>query len=118
MVTFRYIEHLWISGLKEQAFQQLAHFTQVALNPQNIHFLGNDESQQIQQRNELNKLLSRCYLKLGQWHENLQGINESSIPLILQYYLAATDRDNNWYKAWHSWAYMNFEAVHFYKVLF
>jgi len=118
MVTFRYIEHLWISGQKEEAFNQLGHFTQVALIPQNIHFLTNDESQQLQQRSELNKLLSRCYLKLGQWHENLQGINESSIPLILQYYSAATDRDNNWYKAWHSCAYMNFEAVHFYKVLF
>ncbi|CAG2184115.1 unnamed protein product, partial [Oppiella nova] len=58
MVTFRYIEHLWISGQKEEAFNQLAHFTQVALIPQNIHFLTTDESQQIHQRNELNKLLS------------------------------------------------------------
>lgn len=58
---------------------------------------------------------TRCYLKLGQWQENLQGINESSIQMVLQYYNAATEHDQSWYKAWHSWAYMNFETVLFYK---
>nr|CAD7572023.1 unnamed protein product [Timema californicum] len=57
----------------------------------------------------------RCYLKLGQWQESLQGINENSIPAVLQYYAAATDHDGTWYKAWHAWAYMNFETVLFYK---
>lgn len=57
----------------------------------------------------------RCYLKLGQWQESLQGINENSIQTVLHYYNAATDHDNKWYKAWHSWAYMNFETVLFYK---
>lgn len=57
----------------------------------------------------------RCYLKLGQWEESMQGINEASIPTILRYYHLATEHDNNWYKAWHAWAYMNFEAVLFYK---
>lgn len=115
MVTFRYIEHLWIAGLKEEAFQQLHHFTHVSLHPNNIQILVQDEIQQQQQRDELNKLLSRCYLKLGQWQENLNGITEESIPMILQYYYAATERDRDWYKGWHAWAYMNFEAVHFYK---
>lgn len=60
----------------------------------------------------------RCYLKLGQWQENLHGINEDSIMTVLQYYNASTDHDTSWYKAWHSWAYMNFEAVLFYKQLY
>lgn len=60
-------------------------------------------------------MLHRCYLKLGQWKENLQGISEHSIPAVLEYYAAATDHDPNWYKAWHAWAYMNFETVLFYK---
>ena len=34
---------------------------------------------------------------------------------MLQYYAAATEHDATWYKAWHSWAYMNFEAVLFFK---
>ena len=40
----------------------------------------------------------RCYLKLGDWQENLEGINESSIPQVLQYYTTATYHNKNWYK--------------------
>ncbi|PSN34470.1 Serine/threonine-protein kinase mTOR [Blattella germanica] len=57
----------------------------------------------------------RCYLKLGQWQESLHGINEHTIPAVLQCYATATDHDTSWYKAWHAWAYMNFETVLFYK---
>lgn len=61
--------------------------------------------------------LNRCYLKLGHWQESLKGINETSIQTVLQYYHAATEHDTSWYKAWHSWAFMNFETVLFYKQL-
>lgn len=57
----------------------------------------------------------RCYLKLGAWQEALEGITENSIPSILNCYHQATEYDPSWYKAWHSWAYMNFETVLFYK---
>ena len=59
--------------------------------------------------------LNRCYLKLGDWQTALEGYSEKSIPQILQYYAAATDNDRNCYKAWHAWAYMNFETVFYYK---
>lgn len=42
--------------------------------------------------------VSRCFLKLGEWQLNLQGINESTIPKVLQYYSAATEHDRSWYK--------------------
>lgn len=42
--------------------------------------------------------VSRCFLKLGEWQLNLQGINESTIPKVLQYYSAATEHDRGWYK--------------------
>lgn len=58
---------------------------------------------------------NRCYLKLGDWQTALEGYSEKSIPQILQYYSAATDNDRNCYKAWHAWAYMNFETVLYYK---
>ena len=58
---------------------------------------------------------NRCYLKLGDWQTALQGYSETSIPQILHYYAAATDNDRNCYKAWHAWAYMNFETVLYYK---
>lgn len=54
-------------------------------------------------------------MKLGSWQEQLQGINELSIPAILQCYMTATHHDKTWYKAWHAWAYMNFQTVLFYK---
>ena len=57
----------------------------------------------------------RCYLKLGQWQESLHGINEHTIVPVLGCYATATEHDSTWYKAWHAWAYMNFETVLFYK---
>ena len=57
----------------------------------------------------------RCYLKLGSWAESSMGINEQSVPQILEYFGLATDHDKHWYKAWHMWALFNYEAVLFYK---
>ena len=64
---------------------------------------------------ECRQLLARCYLKLGQWQESLHGLNESTIPVVLQCYEESTVYDCNWYKAWHSWAVMNFEACLFHR---
>ncbi|XP_004346781.2 TOR pathway phosphatidylinositol 3-kinase TorA [Capsaspora owczarzaki ATCC 30864] len=63
------------------------------------------------------KLLARCYIKLGEWEMALMdSLNERAITKILDSYLLATTYDDTWYKAWHSWALMNFEAVsHFEK---
>ncbi|KAG7259350.1 hypothetical protein CRUP_032800, partial [Coryphaenoides rupestris] len=41
---------------------------------------------------------ARCFLKLGEWQLSLQGINESTIPKVLQYYSHSTEHDRNWYK--------------------
>ena len=61
------------------------------------------------------KPCDRCYCKLGEWYEGLHGINETSIPQIIEYYADATKHDASWYKAWHLFAYLNYEAVLFYK---
>lgn len=52
---------------------------------------------------------------MGEWQESLEGVKEDSIPLILECFQQATEHDQQWYKAWHSWAYMNFETVLFFK---
>ena len=59
----------------------------------------------------------RCYLKLGDWRTQLdeRGQPRSSIAPILQYFKRATEYDGGWYKAWHAWAFMNFQAVLEYK---
>nr|QXN57741.1 serine/threonine-protein kinase [Bemisia tabaci] len=101
-VTFAYTKYLWMAGKKQEAFKQLQGFVQSVLK-------------HPEESKHLERLLARCYLKLGQWQENLESLNEHSILAVLQYYAAATDHDNSWYKARHSWAYMNFETVLFYK---
>ncbi|XP_064459506.1 serine/threonine-protein kinase mTOR-like [Ornithodoros turicata] len=114
-VTFAYIKHMWKSNLKEEALKQLHHFVQTELPTQNFNHICPPLAEEAQQRTEQQTLLAKCYLKLGSWEERIQGINENSIPKILHYYQLATEHDANWYKAWHAWAYMNFEAVLFYK---
>uniref|UniRef100_T1ISC3 Serine/threonine-protein kinase TOR n=1 Tax=Strigamia maritima TaxID=126957 RepID=T1ISC3_STRMM len=111
-VTFAYTKHMWKNNQKEEAFSQLHHFVQASLYPQAIQLSTGEENEQ---QKDINKLLAKCYLKLGQWHESLHSINEASIPQILQWFSAATEKDKNWYKAWHALACVNFEAVLFYK---
>ncbi|KAG8190056.1 hypothetical protein JTE90_023028 [Oedothorax gibbosus] len=109
-VTFAYIKHMWKSNHKQNAFKQLQTFVNVSLASQEYKNMNNGSY-----TTEISKLLSKCYLKLGEWEENLHGINELSIPQILQFYSQAMEKDRNWYKVAHAWAYMNFEAALFYK---
>ncbi|CAB3378482.1 Hypothetical predicted protein [Cloeon dipterum] len=111
-VTFAYTKHMWMSGQREEAFNQLHRFVQSTLNPLSSQICPQEDAKMQDRRR---RLLARCYLKLGEWQEAIQGITEESIPAVLQYYSAATDHDSGWYKAWHAWAYMNFETVLFYK---
>ncbi|XP_046989267.1 serine/threonine-protein kinase mTOR isoform X1 [Schistocerca americana] len=110
-VTFAYTKHMWMSGKREEAYNHLKQFVQTWLNPQAMQMISPEDQKQQQLHR---RLLARCYLKLGQWHEAVRGINQSSIITVLNYYASATEHDPNWYKAWHAWAYMNYETVLFY----
>ena len=93
--TFAYCKYLWGSGKKQNAFSQLHNFVKRFLQPR-ISQLSSAASPDIeaeQQLVETRKLLARCYLKLGSWQENLQGLPESrmtsreeGIATVLQYY--------------------------------
>ncbi|CAF4879166.1 unnamed protein product [Pieris macdunnoughi] len=95
-LTLAYAKHLWVAGDKQLAYDQLQRYVE---NVDTVH----------------SRLLARCHLKLGSWCESLLGINEQSIKKILDNYEKATEHATDWYKAWHAWAYMNFETVLFYK---
>uniref|UniRef100_A0AAQ4QZI1 Serine/threonine-protein kinase TOR n=1 Tax=Gasterosteus aculeatus aculeatus TaxID=481459 RepID=A0AAQ4QZI1_GASAC len=110
-VTYAYMKYMWKSARKIDAFQHMQHFVQ-GMQQQAQHAIAAEDQQHKQ---ELHKLMARCFLKLGEWQLSLQGINESTIPKVLQYYSHSTEHDRNWYKAWHAWAVMNFEAVLHYK---
>ncbi|KAK7494179.1 hypothetical protein BaRGS_00014652, partial [Batillaria attramentaria] len=121
-ITYAYLKHKWhvsrqrvSSQAQAEAFdthQQLYHFVRQSLQTKVLQIMGPEDSQQ---KKELSQLMARCYLRLGQWEEELKGITESSIPQILEHYSTATQYDRNWYKAWHALALMNYEAVLFYK---
>ncbi|XP_065891468.1 serine/threonine-protein kinase mTOR-like isoform X2 [Dysidea avara] len=106
-VTFAYIKYMWHSGKRKESFYQLNHFVESSLKPQAI-MTTSDEN-----KAKLNKLLASCYLKLGEWQTSLHDPYQepASICTILHYYKCATEYDKQWYKAWHSLAFMNFEAL-------
>lgn len=104
-VTFAYCKHMWVAGKREEAYNQLQCFVSKYFP---MHSLSQPES-------EKQRLIARCYLKLGEWLEALQGMKEHSIPAVLAYYMSATKHDPSWYKAWHAYACTNFEAVLFYR---
>ena len=101
-VTFAYTEHLWMAGEQERAYKQLDRFLKT-------FSLQNHTAEEMTDENR--RLLSRCYMRLGLWQNKVQGITDQSIKGILGCYEKATKHDPNWYKAWHSWAFMNFKVV-------
>ncbi|GAM22047.1 hypothetical protein SAMD00019534_052220 [Acytostelium subglobosum LB1] len=93
-ITFAYIKQLWSAGAKPAAFERLRTFVQVLKDTEDL------------------PLQARAYLKLGEWQLELGvTLNESSIPGVVSSFRSATECDPNWYKAWHSWALINFEVV-------
>ncbi|CAL4086221.1 unnamed protein product, partial [Meganyctiphanes norvegica] len=105
-VTYQYCKHMYTSSSRRlEAFGQLQTFLQNL-----AHHVGGQNGD-----TKLRKLVSRVYLKMGDWYEELNGLNEENINTILTYYTHAKDTDEACYKAWHAYAYMNFEAILFYK---
>lgn len=90
---------LWVSGDKHLAYYYLQRYVDTA---------GTGDSEHC-------RLLARCHLKLGFWFEAVRGLNDITITEVLRNYKTATLLAPDWYKAWHTWAYMNFEAVLFHK---
>ncbi|CAH0563403.1 unnamed protein product [Brassicogethes aeneus] len=106
-VTFAYTKHLWATDNKEEAFNKLSQFLEQYDRP--------DAEEPSYDIDDKRNVLARCYLKLGSWQEAREGISRTSILPVLRSYQSATENDPKWYKAWHSWAYMNFETVLYYK---
>ncbi|GAB6019044.1 hypothetical protein CHUAL_000671 [Chamberlinius hualienensis] len=111
-VAFAYTKLVWKEGRKEEAFSILNEYVDKTLSS----IVTKVSAADLIKKQELCHLLARCYLKLGNWKESLHGVlNEPCFPQILQYYTAATEYDPEWYKAWHAWACINFEALLYFK---
>lgn len=102
-VTFAYSKHLHMAGEKQKAYEQLNRFVNT------FSLQNNCSSEDVKDENR--RLLARCYMKLGFWQNHLQGLTDQSIKGTLACYEKATKYDPSWYKAWHSYAFMNFKVI-------
>ena len=106
-VCYAYLKHMFTSGETSEAVGCLKRFTEVLPSLP----LSREETAETR-----SKLLGRCYLKLGDWERTMSdSLDDMKISEICHSYAVATESDSQWYKAWHAWALMNFEAVDHYE---
>lgn len=86
---------------------------QIPQLPASFHMLNTRDIQK--RRIELESLLSKCYLKLGQWSQELENFNSFSIEQIIAYFKLSREHNSLSYKSWQAWAYANYEAIQFYR---
>ncbi|KAK4495590.1 hypothetical protein PRZ48_012858 [Zasmidium cellare] len=109
-------------GLNNISFLNGANGTNGANGVNGIHSngpFGAPHAQQLslKEKAELDEwkmLLARCYLKQGDWLTRLHDTDwheSGHVQEVLTAYYSATRYNENWYKAWHSWALANFEVV-------
>ncbi|MCL4120666.1 UNVERIFIED_CONTAM: hypothetical protein GTU68_051307, partial [Idotea baltica] len=96
-VTYQYCKYLYAFPSRRNDAFKLLHTFLKQLPP------GSDAASQ--------KLVSRVYLKLGLWHQELNGLDDKNVETILYYLKQSKDTDVNCYKAWHAFACTNFEAL-------
>lgn len=82
-VAYSYTKHLWANGEKEIAFQQLSEFVQRTLK------FVQDNKKELKEKEEKEKcetlrLMARCFHRLGEWQENLEGLKEEVIQSVLR----------------------------------
>jgi len=70
-VTYGFAKHVWADGERKTAFSHLLNFVKQTL-------------QRGEAGEDTRKLLARCYLRLGEWQENLEGLNENVIQGVLK----------------------------------
>lgn len=132
-VVYAHLKHMWASASQassdEQANQIRSHTLNVlreftvqktqdlGLNPDEMAVsLPIDPSRISEDVAEYTNLLARCYLKQGEWQRaQSDDLVEETFPDILRSLLLATRFDQNWYKAWHTWALANFEVINHYE---
>ncbi|EPX72448.1 phosphatidylinositol kinase Tor1 [Schizosaccharomyces octosporus yFS286] len=119
-VVYTYLKFLWANNNKEVAVAGLEEFTSYlySRNKSNrtIPFMDLDELSNDYEVSDEQSFLARCFHKQGKWKKMLQrSMSKEDVTEILISYYNATICDKTWYKAWHSWALVNFEVVGYYE---
>ena len=132
-VSYALHKYNWASGNKLKAITELRDFTSsltdqcnalgLAINaaeatpiqPMNIFHEGKPAELKAKREEmaRMKVLLSKCFLRLGQWQTSLRNGDWSSdgVHEILLSYNSATQYNPEGYKAWHAWALANFEVI-------
>lgn len=133
-VTYARLKFSWANGHQTEALEMLRKFTadlsddlskyNTLMVSQNEHHGINGvdgmadpshpEAIGLRERiGDVRKLLSKSYLKLGEWQTALQNGDWRAeyVREVLSAYSAATQYNRDSYKAWHSWILANFEVV-------
>ena len=118
-VVYAQLKYLWADGSEKDALSHLITFTSrmtmdLGLDPTNMIRERVVEKSNTSPENvtAYTKLLSRCFLKQGEWRAALEPNWRLVDPdSILGSYLLATHFDKSSYKAWHNWALANFEVI-------
>ncbi|KAJ5242888.1 uncharacterized protein N7469_001215 [Penicillium citrinum] len=136
-VTYARLKFSWANGHQAEALDMLREFTSdlsddlskynTLMVSQNEHHGMNgvngmaDPShpeviglrERIGDVSKFRKLLSKSYLRLGEWQTAMQrgDWRAEYVREVLSAYSAATQYNRDSYKAWHSWALANFEVV-------
>ena len=132
-VCYALHKYNWASGDKGKSMLELGEFTNVLAdqcselstsisqleatptNPMNVYHQSRPAELKAKKQEMMNmkNLLSRCFLRLGQWQtysKNSQWQSEDAHEILLSY-SSATQYNPDGYKAWHAWALANFEVV-------
>jgi FKBP12-rapamycin complex-associated protein len=131
-VAYAQLKYSWTTGAQKVSLQKLRDFTTGLAEQLHIKQAVVAAAEKKNQPNVLNanydpsanslrtveitntqNLLSKCYLKLGEWQTLLRHGDWASdhVHEILASYRAATHYNQKAYKAWHAWALANFEVV-------
>ncbi|KAJ8330853.1 phosphatidylinositol kinase- protein kinase tor1 [Batrachochytrium dendrobatidis] len=120
-VIYACMKHLWATGKRTQAFNQMKDFANSL-----VLKLGSDAREEKATYMDFNRpdnppspmssQVARCFLKLGDWQMALNNpLDEPSISEIIRSYLAATQCDGTWYKGWHAWALAHVKVLQYYE---
>lgn len=116
-ITYGFIKSLWRSDEKKQAFEEMKQFNEKLLKEcqdPNANEIKFNENAKLS-KEELSKLRSKSYYKLGHWQSLLNETYADSVDdkSILNYFRQATVTNPKWYKAWNAYALKNYKIIFF-----
>ncbi|CAK5267693.1 unnamed protein product [Mycena citricolor] len=118
-VVYAQLKYMWVSGEHQNSCAFLRDF--ISTLTRDLEAEAHDPRLSPQASKEKlskqNKLLARCYFKVGEWEQQLRSdwVRSPHYAEILTSFLVATRYDPDWYKAWHTWALSNFNVISYMK---